>query len=145
MSNVSRNVSDLFMLYHWPGNIRELQHIIEASMNMVAEGRTIRLAHLPSHIFSFTKKNPPQSLGITASHSTVPGKDVFPSNLSQTQAANERQIIINALRSTGGNVAKAAGSLGGSPQSFHYKIKKHGLKPKEFLSKQIGVNNNGKV
>ena len=145
VTHISKNVSYLFMKYHWPGNVRELKHVIEASMNLIAGGSTIRFAHLPSHIFSFAKKNPPQSLEITASHSTIPGKDVFPSNLSQTQAANERQIIINALRSTGGNAAKAAGSLGVSPQSFHYKIKKHGLKPKEFLSKQEGVKNSGKV
>lgn len=135
VSNVSRNVFDLFASYHWPGNVRELKHVIEASMNMVGKGRTIRLVHLPPHIFSFAKKNLPKSLEIKPSHTMVPGKDVFSSNLSKTQAANERQLIRNALKSTKGNAAKAARSLGVSPQSFHYKIKKHGLKPKEFLSK----------
>lgn len=144
VSNVSRNVFDLFASYHWPGNVRELKHVIEASMNMVGKGRTIRLAHLPPHIFSFAKKNLPKSFEMKTTQITVPGKDVFPSDLSQTQAANERQIIGNALKSTKGNAAKAARSLGVSPQSFHYKLKKHGLKPKEFLSKQSGVKESQK-
>ena len=60
---------------------------------------------------------------------------VFSSNLAQTQAANEKQIISDALKATEGNAAKAARSLGISPQSFHYKLKKYRLKSKKVLSK----------
>jgi arginine utilization regulatory protein len=134
VSNVSKNVFNVFVNYHWPGNVRELKHVIEASMNMVAKGRTIRLAHLPSHIFSFAKKKHLKSLEIKTSPTTVPAQDVRSSDLSQTQAANERQMIRNALRSTGGNAAKAARNLGVSPQSLHYKIKKHRLRRQDFLS-----------
>jgi len=132
VSNVSKNVFDLFEHYHWPGNVRELKHVIEASMNMVAKGRTIRLAHLPAHIFSFAKKDQPKAVEIKSSRTTVHKREVLPSDLFQAQADNERQIISNALRSSGGNAAKAARNLGISPQAFHYKLKKYQVKRQDF-------------
>ena len=135
VSNVSKTVLDLFRRYHWPGNVRELKHVIEASMNMVAKGTTIRLAHLPSHIFSFAKKELEKPLEAKTSPAQIHANVVFSSNLAQTQAANEKQIISDALKATEGNAAKAARSLGISPQSFHYKLKKYRLKSKKVLSK----------
>jgi len=135
VSNVSKTVLDLFRRYHWPGNVRELKHVIEASMNMVDKGTTIRLAHLPSHIFSFAKTDMQKSFEAKAFPAQVHAKVVFSSSLAQTQAANEKQIIAEALSVTEGNAAKAAKSLGISPQSFHYKLKKYRLKAKKALSK----------
>ncbi len=132
VSNISKTVLDLFRRYHWPGNVRELKHVIEASMNMVAKGTTIRLAHLPSHIFSFAKKELQKPLEANTSTAQVHAKVVFSSNLAQTQAENEKQIISDALKATKGNAAKAAKSLGISPQSFHYKLKKYRLKSKKI-------------
>jgi len=54
------------------------------------------------------------------------------SDLPRAQSENERQIIENALKSTGGNAAKAARSLGVSPQAFHYKLKKYQLNRKDY-------------
>jgi arginine utilization regulatory protein len=136
VSNVSITVLDLFRRYHWPGNVRELKHVIEASMNMVAKGTTIRLAHLPSHIFSFAKKELEKPLEAKTSPAQIHANVVFSSNLVQTQAANEKQIISDALKATEGNAAKAAKNLGISPQSFHYKLKKYQLKSKKVLSKE---------
>jgi len=130
--NVSKAVFDLFSDYHWPGNVRELKHVIEAAMNMVSGGRTIQLKHLPPHIFTFAKKDFSNALEIKKLQSQT--KNPFSSDLSQTQAANERQLISNSLGKSCGNAAKAARSLGISPQSFHYKLKKHGLKRKDFAS-----------
>lgn len=133
VKTVSKNVSNLFQHYHWPGNVRELKHVIEASMNMVADSRFIRLSHLPPHIFSFAEKELPKSLEIKANYPPVHDKNVSFSGLHQAQAENEKQIISNALRNAFGNAAKAARSLGVSPQSFHYKLKKYQLNRKDFL------------
>ncbi len=139
--NISKNVSDLFEQYHWPGNVRELKHVIEASMNMVSGSRTIKLAHLPPHIFAFSKKD--LSIGSDyiagQGHSQSQAKKAYSSGLSQTQADSERQIICDALEASYGNAAKASRYLGISPQSFHYKLKKHGLKRKDFAINRFGV------
>ncbi|MCG8641571.1 MAG: sigma 54-interacting transcriptional regulator [Desulfobacterales bacterium] len=132
--HVSKKVYDLFLNYHWPGNVRELEHIIEAAMNMVAGGSTIRLSHLPPHIFSFAGKpardagTPPQMP--TARFQTGP----FTSDLAGTRAHYERQMITNALKQCGGNAAKSARALGLSPQSLHYKLKKYEINRKDYRS-----------
>lgn len=132
--NISKNVADLFEQYHWPGNVRELKHVIEAAMNMVSGSRTIRRGHLPPHIFAFSKKEFPPDSDDAFVHAQPQSqtKNAPASGLSQTQAESERQIICDALGASFGNAAKAARHLGISPQSFHYKLKKYGLKRKDF-------------
>ena len=133
VSDISKNVSDLFGEYHWPGNVRELEHIIEAAMNLIGGERTIRLKHLPPHIFSFAGQDMARRIPIKDA-AAGPSKEPLFSDLSGAQNKNERLMISNALRSASGNAAKAAKSLGVSPQAFHYKLKKHGLKRKDFSS-----------
>ena len=134
VSDISKNVSDLFNQYHWPGNVRELEHIIEAAMNLIGGEKTIRLKHLPPHIFSFAGQDMAKRVLIKDASAEDPSKDILFSDLSSAQNKNEWLMISNALRSASGNAAKAAKSLGVSPQSFHYKLKKHGLKRKDFSS-----------
>jgi len=134
--NVSKNVLDLFNDYLWPGNVRELKHVIEASMNMVAVGRTIRLEHLPAHIFSFAKK---RISPIDESSNVYPiekqGLVQISSNLIETQAASEKQMICHAMKKHIGNAAKSARSLGISPQSFHYKLKKYRIRRHDYFNR----------
>lgn len=133
VSSVSKNVRDLFDHYHWPGNVRELKHVIEAAMNMVGKNCVIRLAHLPAHIFSFAEKKGALPRETDPFHAALPpGGLPLSSTLHQTQAENERQILCRALTDSAGNAAKAARTLGISPQSFHYKLKKYQLDRKAF-------------
>ena len=45
----------------------------------------------------------------------------------------EKQMIIRALKTTGGNVSRASKLMGmASPQALHYKLKKHGIDRKAF-------------
>lgn len=46
---VTRGVRDALARYHWPGNLRELAGVLDETVAL-AEGDTIRLEHLPSHI-----------------------------------------------------------------------------------------------
>ena len=123
VEGISPRVSELFDQYQWPGNVRELEHIIEAAMNMVGGRKTIRLAHLPQHIFTFANKNNTPS-GIHSS-------------LFETQAVNEKEMICNSLELSKGNAAMAARSLGVSPQSFHYKMKKYQINKKLFSEQAV--------
>ena len=124
VSSVSKNVWNWFGNYHWPGNVRELEHIIEASMNMVAGGSIIRLAHLPSHIFPFVKARMP-----LIEKQNLPKASL---NLVDNQAANEKQMICEALKKSSGNAARAARILGISPQSLHYKLKKFQVHSRDY-------------
>ncbi|MBU1344728.1 MAG: sigma 54-interacting transcriptional regulator [Proteobacteria bacterium] len=125
VNDISKEVLDLFGRYHWPGNVRELEHIIEASMNMIAGGRTIRPEHLPPHIFSFAKQHQPSVLKQDLSVRSL--------GLVENQAQSEKTMICDALKKTAGNAAKAAESIGVSPQSFHYKLKKYQIRRQDFF------------
>lgn len=90
--------------YHWPGNIRELQHTIEKAI-ILCEGDTIR----PKDIFVKQSWNPQLS-------ATVP-------NLEEV----ERQAIETAIRQNDGNLTATAEQLGISRQTLYNKIKRFKL------------------
>ncbi len=45
VKSIAGEVMELFNAYHWPGNIRELEHLIEGAMNMVGQESAIGLHH----------------------------------------------------------------------------------------------------
>ena len=101
----------MLMDYHWPGNIRQLQNVIERAVIM-CEGNKV----LPEHIALYDKK-PPQKKDVL----DIPDGGV---NLEEV----ERQLIAQALERTGWVQKNAAKMLGISPRVINYKIKKHKLK-----------------
>jgi arginine utilization regulatory protein len=48
VEQVSHEVMDLFMAYGWPGNIRELEHLIEGAMNMAGHEKILKIQHFSS-------------------------------------------------------------------------------------------------
>jgi arginine utilization regulatory protein len=131
VETISPEVASLFAGYRWPGNVRELEHIIEAAMNMVDGTRVIELAHLPPHIFSFAGKDAPKRLPVDPGHPPKNG-----TSLMETQKSHEHQMLVNALIRSRGNAARAARSLGISPQSLHYKLKKYRLNRKAYVDQK---------
>lgn len=134
VARISDNVLKLFGSYRWPGNVRELEHIIEAAMNMVAGDRIIRRKHLPPHIFSFSGGGRQASGGLSMPTSYGDSRPPC-ANLVENQAQSEKQMICTALEKSMGNAAKAARAIGISPQSFHYKLKKHKVSRQDFVRK----------
>ena len=135
VTGVSSKVMDLFMAYEWPGNVRELEHVIEGAMNLVNGASLIRFEHLPPHVRSSINSPAPKPEKPSPHPPSTPrsyfGRDAM--NLVENQRVNEIEIIVNALKRTKGNAARAAKQLGISPQSFHYKLKKYGLDRTQFM------------
>jgi formate hydrogenlyase transcriptional activator len=110
--SVSKNTLDLFQRYDWPGNIRELQNVIERAV-VICEGEIFCvdpswLAPVPS---SPTTSNPATQ--------TVP--------LVSDLAERERAMIENALREADGQISGptgAAARLGVPRQTLESKIRK---------------------
>jgi len=88
--------------YGWPGNIRELQNVIERSV-ILAKG-AIGVQHL--------------NLALSPGDNTIP---------EGTLKESEREAIRKALERTGGNRQKAADLLGISRRTLQYKIKEYGI------------------
>jgi arginine utilization regulatory protein len=144
VKSVSPEVMELFAGYAWPGNIRELEHLLEGAMNIVGLSEQIDLKHFsaafdtlnvtddsPSESQSFTSEVPAiQQMPAAGAESSVsPG---FSSNLQGEQMAMEKTALHRVLQETGGNVSRAAQLLGISRQLLTYKMRKHKLSRKVF-------------
>jgi len=105
--------------YDWPGNVRELRNVIERAM-IIAKERLIRPEDLPERV---------RRAGTGEPSSTSATAGTRPGNLRLALAETERQVIAEALRSAGGNKAKAARTLGIHRTSLYEKMKTHGLDP----------------
>ncbi len=104
IEGVSNEVLDKFMSYSWPGNIRELEHVIEHAF-VLCRGRVITLEHLPSEVRDggVYDKSQRQKIPIKEKVST--------------------EDITRVLKETGGNKAKAARLLGISRPTLYRKNK----------------------
>jgi transcriptional regulator with GAF, ATPase, and Fis domain len=106
ITNVSEQTLKLFQTYHWPGNIRELQNVIERSV-ILCEGEVLRVDE--SWVLS---RSPQGSLSSKA----------LPKRLQK----HEREIIEEALAKSKGRVSGSAGAaakLGISPSTLDSRIK----------------------
>lgn len=108
-SKLSGAALQVLIGYNWSGNIRELKNIIERASIMSEDG-IIDVHHLPENIRQGTGK-------IVSSI-----KDDVP--LDERMKILEREIIINALKESGGVQVKAANLLGINQRSLWHRIKK---------------------
>ena len=91
--------------YDWPGNVREMKHMIERAVLLSGEGELS-----------------PASLSLTGH-----GPAETPINTDLTLDNAELMLIRNALEKCNGNVSRAARELGITRMALRYRIKKHNL------------------
>lgn len=103
----SANVLQLLRKYHWPGNIRELQHAVERAVIM-AEGD-----RLVPEDFEFLL------------HKT----DDFPGSNDYNLEHLEAWAIEKAIRKHQGNISHAAAELGLSRGAMYRRMEKYGIQP----------------
>lgn len=101
--------------YHWPGNIRELENVIERAI-VLGSGDTITREALPASL-----SRPREAPDLAPD---IPGQGF---DLEATLDRLERRYIQQALQRTGGNQTRAATLLGLSFRQLRYKVRKHGL------------------
>ena len=101
---ISEEVIATFMSYSFPGNVRELEHIIERAV-ILADGNTIKLKHLPGR---FHKSDSPL---LDAARTFM------------TLAAMEKKYILEVLEAAGGNKSKTTELLGISRAALWRKLK----------------------
>jgi len=111
---ISTPAIDMLVSYHWPGNVRELENCIERAVLLSAD-EVIHGHHLPP------------TLQTAEATGTVP-----PSDLQAALDGVEREMILDALKSSRGNMAKAARGLGISERLMGLRIRKHGIEPMRF-------------
>jgi transcriptional regulator with PAS, ATPase and Fis domain len=116
---LSAKVVERLNQHKWPGNIRELENVLERSIN-VLDGDTIEVVHLPLYLRddetgSITKKlNEKESVNVAERHIE---------SLKETLAQAEKQAILNALSISNGNKLEAARLLEVGKTKFYEKCK----------------------
>lgn len=113
--------------HDWPGNIRELQNVIERAV-VLTESDRIRLQDLPSDFRSPGMR--PQLPSLPAPGRTPPlalPRQLALRRQTVNPLGNEREQLIQALERHGGNKTEAARTLGMPRSTFFSKLKKHGL------------------
>ena len=121
MKGLDQQALDAVTRYGWPGNIRELENVIERCV-LFADGDVIGLADLPEEITS--RPSSPPSVTTPGAGADISLKDI----VKQATAELERDLIMQALDQTGGNVTRAARLLKISRKSLQIKMKELGLR-----------------
>lgn len=117
VQRVQDEVMKIFKQYDWKGNVRELKNTIESIMAMIENENVIRLENIPSYLMDILTDTENKKV-----YSKVIGDT---DNLNEAISKIEKDIIENKLKTCGGNVSRAASSLGISRQNLQYKIKKY--------------------
>jgi Nif-specific regulatory protein len=104
----------MLMSYHWPGNVRELENCIERAVLLSTDG-VIHGHHLS-----------PTLQTAEASGTAYTG------TLQESLDELERELILDALKSSRGNKAKAARALGISERLMGLRVRQHGIEPRRF-------------
>ncbi len=103
------------MQFDWPGNVRELQNEIERTLTLAGDEIELTEEYLSDRI---------------RASSDYPGMaDATPASIKEATAQVERQMILDALRQSGGNRSQAARIVGLTRQGLLNKIRRYDIKP----------------
>ena len=112
MVQFSSDVESAFLSYPWPGNVRQLEHVLEGALAFMDESDLIKWEHLPG-LFRRQLQN----------HRPTQQQFEEPTGLDTQKNELEKELIIQALKDSQGNISQAARSLGISRQLLQYKIR----------------------
>jgi transcriptional regulator with GAF, ATPase, and Fis domain len=121
---VSADAMKIFEKYDWPGNVREMENLIERLVALT-EGTTITPENIPAHVRQNTGPKPsaadPDDSGYH--ESVLNGK----LSLEEAESEFNREIIINALEKSAYVQSRAAKMLGITRRILKYKMDKLGI------------------
>jgi two-component system response regulator PilR (NtrC family) len=112
LPEVDPGVIKLFMGFHWPGNVRQLENEVKKLLIASRGEKAIRLEHLDNNLEKFKNGQNGSSNG---------------SSLIDDKAQFEKDRIEKALTETNGVKTRAAKLLGIDEAVLRYKMKKHGI------------------
>jgi Nif-specific regulatory protein len=112
---ISTPAINMMFAYHWPGNVRELENCIEYAVLLSSDG-VIHGHNLPPTL-QLPEPSEASDAGLLKTRVRILEKD----------------MLTDALKSSGGSVASAARQLGITPRMVRYKLKNLGIDDRRFL------------
>ncbi|MCL6611070.1 MAG: sigma-54 dependent transcriptional regulator [Peptococcaceae bacterium] len=113
VNKISDDAMKLLCKYNWPGNIRELQNVLERAA-IISHGNEITANDLPREF---------QAASVKSGGETV--VNIPDTGISLEEL--EKELILKALEKSKGNQTRAAQLLGITRSALLYRIQKHGL------------------
>ncbi|MDR2353713.1 MAG: sigma 54-interacting transcriptional regulator [Deltaproteobacteria bacterium] len=115
--HISSEASRLLLAYDWPGNIRELENIVERAVVLCGPEGKIEARHLPAWLQTQKDEKEPRTL-------------------DDAVARLEQKLIQEALDSTGGHVTQAAAKLGLTERKMSLRMAKYKIDYRNFRQKK---------
>lgn len=112
----SDEAMSLLLAYKWPGNIRELQHLVERAVLLVS-GPVIGAENLPAELQALGAEPGRQGAAVRQAARRRPD--------GQGAGGSERALLADCLERAGWNVSEAAVLAGYSRAQFYRLLKKH--------------------
>jgi DNA-binding NtrC family response regulator len=109
---ISKETADVLLKYNYPGNVRELENIIERAV-VLSRSNTITIQDLPLNVKELRNEKE-----IT---------NDIPQSLNERVENLEKQLIYDALKQADGNQTKAGKILGITERNLRYKLKKYDI------------------
>jgi Nif-specific regulatory protein len=114
IKRISASAIDMLMVYHWPGNIRELENCIERAC-ILSNDNVIRSSNLPPTL-----------------QTAVSSKTKSSGTLEAVIDKVEKQMILDTLIATRGNIVKASEILGITERMMGIRVKKYDIDTKRY-------------
>lgn len=123
VKGITEDLEEIFMIYDWPGNLKELEVLLDDIATLITTEELVTFDMLPAHfrwkVQDNNKQNKESESELFIVHSE---KDLRP--LDQYIREVEDYYVLNALKFCGGNVSQTAKALGIKRQSLQYRMKR---------------------
>lgn len=122
VEGISYEAMELLKQHHWPGNIRELENVLERAIN-ISDEPNILPEHIPLQLRNTKVDSHLNPRLINLDDVRLAGQI----NLEEVISAIEKELILNAIHQAKGNKAKVASALGIHRTALYRKLAKHQL------------------
>jgi DNA-binding NtrC family response regulator len=118
VDRLSQDALDLLKRYTWPGNLRELENIVERAV-VLTSGQQVDVAHLPLYL----QESGP--IRVTTQEGFVQAKE-------RVVSMFEKEAVARFLSEARGNISVAAQKAGITRRNFHRLLSKYSISSKKF-------------
>ncbi len=122
IKRISSPALELLTSYHWPGNVRELENCIERAV-ILSTDMVIHAYHLPPSLQSAQSTNTEPTTTLDAALSRL-----------------EKELIVEALKISGGNMASASRQLGITERQIGLRVRHYGINWKTYRNTINGAS-----
>lgn len=113
--------------YLWPGNVRQLENVIERAVNLCEEDGRITAANLPEEL-----TGDPGAARVPALSPAARSVSRAPAPAALSVAENEKRLICATLEATGGNMTKAARMLDMNLRTLYRRLDKYEIEAADY-------------